>query len=873
MDEPRASPSDTDHSADDPLTAAQQEKVGDSAGSFRMMVEKAHDAIVVLQDGRSVYRNPAHAKLFGYPPDENMPDFVEALVPEDRERVREYYQKRLRGEPTPEKYELTVFAQDGRRVRVEVNPSVIEYQGRPATLVIHHDITARKQAEAALQQAKEELERRVETRTAELQAANAQLQQEIAERQQAEAALRATELKYRTMLERVNDGILVVQGGKTVYSNPALAKMLGHNPEDTREAFRRSFLDFVAPEDHARVLEYLQRRMRGEPVPDQHELTAVSITGHRVIVEVRPSMIEYEGRPASLTVLRDIGARKQAEARLAQTNAELQREIGERRRTEVELRQAKEAAEVAAQTKSSFLATMSHEIRTPMNGVIGMTGLLLDTSLTPEQREYTEAIRRSGDALLTLINDILDFSKIEAGKLDLESLDFDLRRTVEDILEMFGEPASAKGLELAGLVHAEVPSLVASDPGRLRQILTNLVGNAIKFTDTGEVAIHVRLAEETREQALIRFEVHDTGIGMSPEVQGSLFKPFTQADSSTTRQYGGTGLGLAISKQLVTLLGGTIGVQSTVGQGSTFWFTVRLDKRAVPYDTSAVRQATLGGRRALCVDNNATNRAVLEAQLRACNMDVDCVANGYQALERLRLACGNGLLYDFVLVDYQLPGMDGMSLGRVMRNDRTLGEIRLVMLTTFGQRGQGQAALQAGFAGYLVKPIRQSQLYDCLAAVIGMPTAPAVPTLITVHSVADEQTRRRTRVLVADDNVVNQTVAARLLEKQGCRVDVVANGLEVLEALTRCPYDLVLMDCQMPEMDGYEATAAIRVREQQTGQHLPIIAMTANAMQGDRQVCLKAGMDDYMSKPVQSSQLAAIVKTWGNRQPSSCSSP
>lgn len=868
MDVPRAFPPHSDCPADGLPTAAQQEQVSDLARTFQTLVEKANDAVVVLQDGKLVYQNPANAKLFGFTLDKRSYDLFTFIAPEDRERVLGYYEKRLRGEAVPDQYELTVLAQDGRRIPVEVKPSVVEYAGRPATLVVTRDITARKQAETALRRANEELERRVEARTAELQAANAQLQREIAERQQAEATLRATETKYRTMIERVNDAILVLQDGKVVYRNPALEKMLGHTPEDTQTAAGRSFLDFVAPEDQARMQEYYQRRLRGEPVPDQYELTIVSLRGHRVMVEVKSSGIAYEGRPASLIVQRDITARKQAEQRLAQTNAELQHEITERQRTEVALRQAKEAAEVAAQAKSTFLATMSHEIRTPMNGVIGMTGLLLDTPLTWEQREYAETIRRSGDALLTLINDILDFSKIEAGKLDLETLDFDLRRTVEDLLELFAEPAGAKGIEFAGLVSAEVPTWVTGDPGRLRQILTNLVSNAIKFTDMGEITIRAQLAEETTADVLIRFEAQDTGIGIPPEVQTTLFQAFTQADSSTTRKYGGTGLGLAISRQLATLMGGAIGVQSTVGQGSTFWCTVRLGKGTAPGVIPALQSAALGGLRVLCVDDNATNRAILEAQLRVWGMHVDCVADGSRALEHIHRACSTGQPYALGLLDYQLCDMDGMTLGRVIKADHALADMRLVLLTSFGQRGHGQAALQAGFTGYLVKPIRQSQLYDCLTTVMGMPAIATPPMLITRHRVAEIHTQRRTRILLAEDNIVNQKVAVRMLEKLGYRVDVVANGLEALDALTKCPYDLVLMDCQMPEMDGYMATAAIRRHEQHTGRHLPIIAMTASALPGDREDCLTAGMDDYVSKPVQFHELLAVLHKWNDSQPS-----
>jgi two-component system sensor histidine kinase/response regulator len=694
--------------------------------------------------------------------------------------------------------------------------------------------------------------------------ANVQLQREIAERKQAEAALRDTESKYRTMIEQVTDGISVLQDGKTVYRNPAVVQLLGHTPEDSQEAVGRSIFDFIAPEDRERAREYYQRRLRGEPVPEQYELTLVSLRGRRVIVEIRPRIIEYEGRPATLVVQRDITARKQAEERLAQTNAELQQEIAEHQRAEVALRQAKEAAEVAAQAKSTFLATMSHEIRTPMNGVIGMTGLLLDTPLTPEQREYAETIRHSGEALLTLINDILDFSKIEAGKLDLEMLAFDLSRMLDDLLEVFAASAVAKGLELAGLVHTNVPTQVTGDSGRLRQIFTNLLSNAIKFTNTGEVTISAQLAEETAADTLIRFEVRDTGIGIPLAVQADLFQAFTQADTSTTRKYGGTGLGLAISKQLAMLMGGTVGVQSTVGQGSTFWFTARLGKCCTPCVTSVPQQAMLQGVRVLCVDENATNRAILSQHLRTWGMHVDCVANSAQALEYLHLASSTNQPYTLGLLDYQIRDKDGIPLAHVIKTEPALADMRLVMLTSFNRRDHGLAALQAGFAGYLVKPIRQSLLYDCLVTVLGLPATPTPPTLVPQHSITDIPAQMHTRVLVAEDNIVNQKVAVRMLEKLGCRVDVAANGREALDALLQCPYDLVFMDCRMPEMDGYAATVAVREREQQTGSHIPIIAMTANAMQGDRETCLEAGMDDYVSKPVQAAELLAMLHKWGS---------
>lgn len=661
---------------------------------------------------------------------------------------------------------------------------------------------------------------------------------DITMRQQSEEKLRQSDELFRNAFNHSATGMALTGiDGSFRRVNRTLCELLGYSEADL---LGMKFTDVTAPVDVEVSRKAAERLLSGEAEHTQFDKRYRHRSGTLVYCDTSISLVrDTHDRPLFFVAhVTDIGARKE---------------------TEAQLQRAKTAAEEASRLKSEFLANMSHEIRTPMNGIIGMTELALETQLTPEQSEYLHLVKNSADSLLTIINDILDFSKLEAGRVVLESLTFDLRKSVEPAMKALALNADEKGLDFIFDVDPEVPRMVVGDPVRLRQVLNNLVGNALKFTERGEIHVRLEVSSVAAETVTLAFSVRDTGIGISPEKRSNIFGAFTQADSSTTRKYGGTGLGLAIAKQLVEVMGGYLSVESEIGKGSTFRFSIPFSRALEYKENEALDFTRLAGEVVLIVDDNATNRRVLEDSVRGWSMQPIVVGSGAAALEALQARQKSGEKLPLILTDAHMPGMDGFSLAEKIREDHELDSVRIVMLTSGGNRGDGARCKELGIAGYLSKPFDRLELREVLLRVAeGRDLTQSPPDTVTRHTIREQA--RSLNILVVEDNVVNQRLLVRLLEKRGHKVIVAQNGRAALDQQSERLFDLILMDCEMPEMDGFEATRKIRQKESATKEHIPIIALTAHAMRGDRERCLAAGMDGYVSKPVRLEELLSVIE-------------
>jgi PAS domain S-box-containing protein len=814
-----------------------------SEEKFRELTENIREVfwLKTPESEKFLYVSPAYEQVWGrscasvY---QNPASRLEAIHPDDLAQSRLIFARQMQGEDVESEYRIRTPDGQEKWIRSRTFP-IRDQSGRLIKLAgIAEDITERKRHEEELIQAQ-----------AEAEAANRQLS--------AQHAILDNERKMlRTFMDNIPDLMFVKDlEGRFVVSNPALAQQAGvEKPEDM---VGKTDFDFFPSEIAGKFHEDDQLVVRsGQPIFDREETIGVNTKDQpRYLLTTKVPIFDSEGRVTGVAGIgRDITMRKMMDDALRESNRELIEATDWANKMALE-------AEDANRAKSEFLANMSHEIRTPMNGVLGMNGLLLGSNLDQEQRHWAEVVETSAKSLLTVIDDILDFSKVEAGKMEIDTVDFNLHVLMGDFAEIMAERVGEKKLEFICAVAPDVCANLQGDPGRLRQVLLNLVGNAMKFTHQGEVVVRVGLISETDAEVYLRFTVRDTGIGIPEENQQMLFTSFTQVDASTTRKYGGTGLGLAISKKLVELMGGKIGLESKEGVGSEFWFTIRLAKQLAsrPMDSPKV---PVKGARILVVDDNATNREVITAQLQSWGAVVASVESGATALTCLRFAVEAGSPFQLAVLDMMMPGMDGAALGRAILADDTLKNIPLVMMTSLGQRGDAHRFKEIGFAAYLIKPVRQSDLDDCLVAVLSGETQEETRPLITRHSLLVAR-RNNARILLVEDNLINQDVVIGMLQRLGWQADVASDGKQAIQALATHPYDLVLMDVQMPEMDGYEATRQIRDPQSTVLNHdIPIIATTAHAMQGDAAKCLGAGMSDYISKPIDPNILAKMVQKW-----------
>jgi PAS domain S-box-containing protein len=644
--------------------------------------------------------------------------------------------------------------------------------------------------------------------------------------------------RFESLVRNSSDLITVVDAlGLVTYQSPSISRLLGHDADDITGS---PITELVHPNDH----EMVEAAFAAVEADDGGMAELAFRVRH-----ANGTWLKIEG------TIRNLLTDKRVSGYVLNT-----RDVTERERAALELASARDEAMKASRLKSEFLASMSHEIRTPMNAVIGLNELLLGTELDTEQREYAAGVGSAAEGLLSIINDILDFSKVEAGRLELEIIDLDLAILMEDVVAIVGDAARSKHLELLAHAYPGLPSLVRGDPTRLRQVLLNLVSNAVKFTSEGEVVVRAKPVSDDGRRVVVRFEVSDTGLGIAPADQVRMFEAFSQADTSTTRRFGGTGLGLAIVRQLVELMGGKLGLDSEVDRGSTFWFELPFDHEGAQ-SAPTVAAPGFSSLRAMVVDDNATNRLILRQQLASWGLDPEEAEDAPTALERIRAAARTEGGFDFMILDLNMPGMDGLELARAIKADPSTRDAALFLLSSSG-RIPNEVAAEVGLAGSLAKPVRQSELFNCIVEGLHMTTDPNVSEPQAAASPPTGEVQELGVVLLVEDNMTNQLVATRMLAKLGYRADTATNGREALDAIAAGSYDAVLMDCQMPEMDGYEATRELRRLEQHAGGHLPVIAMTAAAMEGDREACLAAGMDDYISKPVRIEAISDALGRW-----------